>query len=220
MDAKAIQKRLQDLRNEKGWSLCEAGRRAGLNHVTVRKCEMNMEKINAGTLKNLANGYGVSTLYLCGFTESRDIPDREGFLKLLESIPSTGDRLQLLRVTRGWTARFVEKIAGLGKDSLYDLEAGRGVILHTAQSLAEIYEVPVSLIYKKHIPKPKSKDGYLKTLRLQHEMTIQEAATLCGISMSTLRHYESGILKISKPRLVQFAQLYGVPYNTTSVEFR
>lgn len=185
MDANAIQKRLQDLRKEKGWSLSEAGRRAGLNHVTVRKCEMNMEKINAGTLKNLANGYGVSTLYLCGFTESRDIPDREGFLKLLESIPSTGDRLQLLRVTRGWTARFVEKIAGLGKDSLYDLEAGRGAILHTAQSLAEIYEVSVSLIYKKHIPKPKSKDGYLKTLRLQHEMTIQEAATLCGISMST-----------------------------------
>ena len=67
MDAKAIQKRLQDLRKEKGWSLSEAGRRAGLNHVTVRKCEMNMEKINAEFLKKLAVVYGVSSFYLYGY---------------------------------------------------------------------------------------------------------------------------------------------------------
>lgn len=67
MDAKAIPKRLQDLRKEKGWSLHEAARRAGLDYGTVRKCELSMEKINAESLKKLAVVYGVSSFYLYGY---------------------------------------------------------------------------------------------------------------------------------------------------------
>ena len=75
MDIKTIQKRIRDLRREKNWSLHEAARRAGLDYGTVRKCELRMEKINAESLKKLAVVYGVSCLYLYGYTESRAIPD-------------------------------------------------------------------------------------------------------------------------------------------------
>ena len=107
MDIKTIQKRIRDLRREKNWSLHEAARRAGLDYGTVRKCELSMEKINAESLKKLADVYGVSSLYLYGYTESRDIPDQESFIKSVESIPSTGERLRFLRYNRGWTAKFV-----------------------------------------------------------------------------------------------------------------
>ena len=213
MDIKTIQKRIRDLRREKNWSLHEAARRAGLDYGTVRKCELSMEKINAESLKKLADVYGVSSLYLYGYTESRAIPDQESFIKSVESIPSTGERLRFLRYNRGWTAKFVEEKAGIGRDYLYDLEAGNRVSLKTAQTLAEIYEVPVSLIYKKGVRNPKSKDGYLKTLRLKHKMTMGEVATLCGISKFTLQSYESGMARMSQKRLVQFAHFYGVSYN-------
>lgn len=57
MDVKTIEKRLRDLRNERGWSLKTAAKRSGLGIRSLHICEQNVQIIRADTIKALAEAY-------------------------------------------------------------------------------------------------------------------------------------------------------------------
>ena len=51
--------RIRELRERKGWSQAELGRRAGLNHSVVSRAERGEAAITVSTLEKVAKALGV-----------------------------------------------------------------------------------------------------------------------------------------------------------------
>lgn len=53
----------------------------------------------------------------------------------------------------------------------------------------------------------------LRAIRLQHNLTQKQVAKYLGVSFQQLQKYETGKNQVSSSRLMQFHEIYGVPYD-------
>lgn len=68
--------RIKTLRQEKGWTQEELGKRVGMQRPAICKYEKGMvQNISATTIKKFADAFGVTPSYMLGYTDTRNKDD-------------------------------------------------------------------------------------------------------------------------------------------------
>ncbi len=196
----AFSDRLKDLRLEKCMDQTELGKIFNLSKQSISAYEKGKGLPNPETFEKIADYFGVTTDYLFGRTNNKNIPIESTY-----TITKTSSELELLEVTKKLTPRQFE------------------AILIVARSMSETSATEKDLAVKPELDiDPISKLPYwhlrLKALRKERGLTIEEAAEgIASISdnhltADVLEAYESGRIEMEPSDHASATSFYNVSW--------
>jgi transcriptional regulator with XRE-family HTH domain len=167
--------KIRELREERGYSLAELAKKAGISLSYLSEIERHTKKPSLKTIEKLANTLNISKSMLL-IEENTD------------AAITFGQKLRIARKNKGWLLDDFSKKTGLSISYLSELERGNVMpAIDTVRKLAKVLNVPVSSLLENSVS-----IGYkLKKVREEQGFTQVELAEKAGISAGLIGQIEN-----------------------------
>ncbi len=185
--------KIRESRKERGLSLIGLSQRTGISVSYLSEIERGAKKPSLKTIEKIAAALNVPKIQLL---------EIEGD----EQSISLGEKLRLLRETRGKTlGKFAEE-AGISVSYLSEIERGNVYpAVHTLKKMAERLEVPLSSLVGKGGPL----GSKLKVAREEQGLTQGELARAAGVSPGLIGQIEHGKVQPSLKTIEKLSEVLG-----------
>ncbi|GAW93016.1 helix-turn-helix domain-containing protein [Calderihabitans maritimus] len=186
--------KIRSLREERGYSLAELARKAGLSVSYLSEIERGAKQPSLRTVDKIANALRVNR----GLLVKKE-PENRGL--------SIGEKIRLLREEKGLSLSQLAKEVKLSVSYLSEIERGSVAPgLATVKKIAEALNVPVFTIMA-----PVNSTGYkLKLLREEQGLTQAQLAEKAGVSAGLIGQIEHGRVQPSLKTLEKIGEALGV----------
>ncbi|WP_299987764.1 helix-turn-helix domain-containing protein [uncultured Ruegeria sp.] len=151
-DGAALGRSIRDARREKGWTLEEAGRAAGIGRSTLSKIENNQTRPSFDIVRRLTQALGMSTPQLFLQSGQTDISGRRDFTPMGEGeIKSTTTYLHELLCTELTSKRMLPYIATIKARDISEFDTW---IRHSGEEFMYVISGELMFISEHYRPLP------------------------------------------------------------------